>query len=404
MALQLPEPPAQGEAVVRQALAEVASALPGWEAAGPVTLARPYRVYEVGLDTLSDGQGVAAARPVGWKYLVIQDNAVVQDVELAEAQDGPRFATVTRGPFVREAQEMLERAEVLGGGAEHSYELRYLRAPGLCLDALWLKDKQGDADTIIPVPPAPAPFGIEAAYTRARFAEMVRAPAAEALKFDRENRQASLDEVETAAAVRQPAPRRVPEPVFRRAWPAPAPGIAALLAMSLLLAAALVYHYWPTPPPARPEIDSARLALEAEKQLGGPVEPIEIGRDGRYHVKEGRPLAVRIDSPRDGYASVALLGPGVGAVYPLPGRPDFPVKASVPVTYPSLPGPSGDTLLFVVVTAEPFADPLRRALADDLPRYPEADVPVRERVEAALKGAGQKWAVVGEARLVPDKP
>jgi hypothetical protein len=423
MTLRLEQPPQRGANLVKQALAEwariprpepaeggkIAPAVGEGGSEGAV--APPYRVYVLGLDDLAEGHGLEASQPVGWKYLVLRGDTVVQPVDLAGGTSGEdlQLSHVTQGPFVREAQGALDRVEQLGGDKERSYELRYLSIPGLCLAALWLKDDRGEADKIIPVPPVPATLEPERVYSPAEFAEQLHEPARTALAFDRELQSAHEAEAQAATGVRPPAMftaedlASVVAPYTRLLRRVFLERLAAVAAVCIGLSTALgTYLAWPGGTGIPVRLVATNLALEAQGKLGGPVEEIKLGTDGVYHVKAREHFAVRIESPRKGYGTFALFGPKIDHhVFPLPGEDAFPVEPDRPEPYRNLPGPEAVTLLLVVVTETPFADTLREALGDDLSRFPEM-ASLEAKLQGALKASGQKWWVVRTATLVPD--
>lgn len=124
-----------------------------------LAVAVPHDVYTLGLEELSEGKGLEAAESVGRRVLIMDDDRPIAAAELPDAKGGGGFAA-TEGPFTETtalAVQEVERWPVVKKG---EYDLRVLRLPALYLMALWLKDRDGDADLLVPLDPAPT--GIEA--------------------------------------------------------------------------------------------------------------------------------------------------------------------------------------------------------------------------------------------------
>lgn len=119
----------------------------------------PHDVYTLGLDAIADGEGLGSAEPVGRRVLVMEGARAVAAAELADPEGGEGFSA-TEGPYTEATARAVQEVEgwpVVAGG---EYDLRLLRLPALYLMALWLRDRVGDADLLVPLEPAPT--GIEA--------------------------------------------------------------------------------------------------------------------------------------------------------------------------------------------------------------------------------------------------
>ncbi|MDT0347207.1 hypothetical protein [Streptomyces litchfieldiae] len=131
---------------------------------------------------LRAGRGLAAARPVAWRYLVERGGTAVA---LADTVERPRdvegggghvLAQVNYGPFVSGIARALAAAERADEAAE--VEPRVLHVPALRLVAVWLHQLGGE-DRLVPAEPSPE--GIEANVARpagellAQLAERARA-------------------------------------------------------------------------------------------------------------------------------------------------------------------------------------------------------------------------------------
>lgn len=185
MPLLTAEPPAD---VARGAMATLgqqaerrALRLPGLASAAPDTLqlTAPHPVYNLDLDELAERRGLAAARLTGWRFLITAGSSVLAAAEVAA--DGTtgagEFSHINAGPFVDATTRAQAIAEQLPEVTAGRYELRLLRAPGLYVMALWLKDLRGEHDLVLPMAPAPAPLEAGHAYAASQLTELLAGPA-----------------------------------------------------------------------------------------------------------------------------------------------------------------------------------------------------------------------------------
>jgi hypothetical protein len=121
-------------------------------AAAPDTL--PHETYHLGLDAIQAKRGVAAAEPVGWRYILgraDQPNALAAEVHSGD--DGFVFAGVNEGPFNQHLTDTLRRIESQIPGGD--YEPRLLRIPALYIAAVWLKSQSpAQSDLYVPLEPS----------------------------------------------------------------------------------------------------------------------------------------------------------------------------------------------------------------------------------------------------------
>jgi hypothetical protein len=158
-------PPEQSLDATRQALAVLAgrgrfaTVEQQQVRAEDLQLTHPQQVYPLGLDDLAAGRGLAAARPAGWRFLVVQDGTPVALAETVARADGSHaIGQVNYGPFVVGTDRAWRTVENLD--LEPPDELRLLHVPALYLVALWLSHAADPArDTLVPI--APTPSGIE---------------------------------------------------------------------------------------------------------------------------------------------------------------------------------------------------------------------------------------------------
>ncbi|MER6914563.1 hypothetical protein ABT354_23060 [Streptomyces sp. NPDC000594] len=170
MPVHAPEPPAASltaardgvRAFRRRGIAPFAEAPEDAEPA----LTRPRRLYEVGRDDLLGAAGLAAARPVMWRYLVELDGRAVAFADTLTTPEGTTvLAQLNYGPFVAGVDEALRVAEAPGAvDPDTDAESRLLHVPSLHLIAVWLHSPTG-TDRLVPTAPAPEGFEAGRIYT-----------------------------------------------------------------------------------------------------------------------------------------------------------------------------------------------------------------------------------------------
>jgi len=103
----------------------------------------PHETFHLGLDAIQARRGVAAAEPVGWRYLLGGSTAThALAAEVHHRPEGYQFAGINEGPFNKQMVDMMKRIEPQIREAD--YEPRLLRIPALYIVALWLKSPNGD--------------------------------------------------------------------------------------------------------------------------------------------------------------------------------------------------------------------------------------------------------------------
>jgi len=188
MSLFLPPAPDGTAEVIAHGLRRARAAghlsLPGpAEAAVVVTPVAPHRVYTMGRDALLEKHGLAAARPAGWRAMVLQGGEPVAAVEFkGVAGEAHNFTSVNQGSFVEATAVAIAAAELLPEVKAKHYELRLLSIPAIHLVVLWLH--ADDAPLFLPLSPAPGHFKAHTAYPEAHFFELASALAARQAKFD----------------------------------------------------------------------------------------------------------------------------------------------------------------------------------------------------------------------------
>jgi hypothetical protein len=196
------------------------------------------------------------------------------------------------------------------------------------------------------------------------------------------------------AAGTQPAPGRR---VLRRAAL-----IGLGLAASFLLGwLAAVSHVpsWQLQSSGQPFFELLLASLTAVPRDSRSPEAARVMLDdqGVYRIAGGKDFALEIRSPREGVATLVLLGPGEPVVYPLPGQGDIAVEPLEPRKFGPLDRPEGRTAVLVIVTATPAAEMVRQHLAS---AGAAQDQPERLLAHALWAG-GQRWAALGRIAIEP---
>ncbi|MFI6175588.1 hypothetical protein ACIA8R_08625 [Nonomuraea sp. NPDC051191] len=164
MPLNLPTPPSNVPETVRARLHALAAdgrfSTPALRLAqrDQLEVSTPHQVFTIGLDDIASGAGLAAAQPVGWRYLITAGGEVVASAETAQAPDGtPQPPQFNEGRFAAATAAAVNAARALPVLRLAAFELRLLHTPSLYLMALWLHSPATD----LLVPLAPSPIGRE---------------------------------------------------------------------------------------------------------------------------------------------------------------------------------------------------------------------------------------------------
>lgn len=128
-------------------------------------VAAPHPVFELPLAELLAGGGIEAAQMVGWRYLVLDDDRAVGTIEIVASHlgDQPRLRCIESGPAADSTACVLAMAEQHPAIVRVSRVLGLLRVSSIHLQALWLRDADGEErlDRLALIAPAPegAPTG-----------------------------------------------------------------------------------------------------------------------------------------------------------------------------------------------------------------------------------------------------
>jgi len=142
--------------------------------------------------------------------------------------------------------------------------------------------------------------------------------------------------------------------------------------------------------PQRELLLASATPFAGQPRAGGAAELVL--RPGQGYVAERLDTyGVSIQSPRDGFATIALIRDGAKDVYPRPGA-QIRVEAFRELRYPRLPVEEGRTTIFIIVTASPAEHLVDKALAEDAESQ---DPAARQmKVQSRLWEAGHRWAAV----------
>ena len=186
MALEIAQPPSQSLQALSAALPRLAARVgitshaplitrtlemttqhPSALQVAPVTPVLSSPVFILGLDAIANRIGLAATRQVFWTHLLPSegDAVVAADVK----SDHHEFAALTQGPH---PSAFLQQVRTLQGSPAmegHSYQLAQLRIPALHVTAVWLRDKDGKNDILIPIAPTPPELIAGRSYSMTEF-------------------------------------------------------------------------------------------------------------------------------------------------------------------------------------------------------------------------------------------
>jgi hypothetical protein len=138
-------------------------------------LAAPHQVFQLALSDAGRMRLSSNVRPVGWRFIVVDDSRALGAVEVREREDDPAgyvFSHFNSGPFVGSTVEALARLEEMD---LEPHDLRLLDVPALYVQALWL---HGDRDQYMPLRPAPAAIEPYRLYSAEEFARQLASLAA----------------------------------------------------------------------------------------------------------------------------------------------------------------------------------------------------------------------------------
>jgi hypothetical protein len=189
MSLNATKPPAEGIAIVREAIGKLVShpspttSMLAESVPAELSITAPHPVYFVGLTDVAEGRLLSAATLTGWRYLVLAGEEPIgaASVTVRADDENLQFSHISHGPFVRNTIEGISRAESLAEVQSNDYELRLLDIPGLYVVSLWL---HGNDDRIIPLPPTNRSLEPYRTYTEEQMLESLKQAAYDRLESE----------------------------------------------------------------------------------------------------------------------------------------------------------------------------------------------------------------------------
>ncbi len=115
----------------------------------------PHRNYVVTLDEIAKGQLLTAAKPGAWRYLIVDKNKGIGELEMVSSVDEhgseviERFVALHHSEAAQSTLDALNTAESSGVVQDGDYEVRFIRIAALYFDAVWLHAK--NRDVFIPI-------------------------------------------------------------------------------------------------------------------------------------------------------------------------------------------------------------------------------------------------------------
>lgn len=167
MGIQLATPPTESAALVSRALVTLSKPRPGSTARMPhgteplpLNFSLPHPVYQLDVADIQRGMNLNSARRVGWRFLILDGKKAVAAVELTYSFGRLEFSQLEEGPFAEATREALRLVENRAAVENGNFEFRLLRAPGVCVVAVWLKDFRRNNDIFVPLAPTESSSGI----------------------------------------------------------------------------------------------------------------------------------------------------------------------------------------------------------------------------------------------------
>jgi hypothetical protein len=120
-------------------------------------------VYQLDVADIQQGKDLDSARRVGWRFLILDGEKTVAAVELIDFFGRLEFSQLEEGPFAEATREALRLVENTVAVENGDFEFRLLRAPGVYVVAVWLKDLRRNNDIFVPLAPTRGSSGIAGA-------------------------------------------------------------------------------------------------------------------------------------------------------------------------------------------------------------------------------------------------
>jgi len=132
-------------------------------------------VFVLDLEALAAGRGLEASQHKLWTRVM----PAAGGAAAGEVHEGTyRFAQLTEGPFVDDFRREVEALMADPGLTARTFDLALLRIPALYLNLIWLRDKEGGRDVLVPIGRTYPPVVAHHRYTSDELLSLLRSEAA----------------------------------------------------------------------------------------------------------------------------------------------------------------------------------------------------------------------------------
>lgn len=145
-----------------------------------LSVTMPHQIYFIELESIARGEMLSAAKLVGWRYLLLKDDALQAAAELSinEESGDLEFSNINESPFVEATLQAVTLAQSLEITRTYDFEVRLLKIPALHIVALWL---QGESSNLIPLRGSRNISRFDAVYSEDEFFNSLKNLAIEAI-------------------------------------------------------------------------------------------------------------------------------------------------------------------------------------------------------------------------------
>jgi hypothetical protein len=134
----------------------------------------PHPIYNLDRDQILAKKGLAAAKLVGWRYIIKDDagDYHVAEVGVNETATEHSFRSFNEGAHLNSFVSLFNNFSLNEAVKGSDYELCVLRIPACYIMAIWLKEK-GNHDLFLPLDPLQPGFTAGTTYNAADFMKIV---------------------------------------------------------------------------------------------------------------------------------------------------------------------------------------------------------------------------------------
>ena len=162
MPLDIPDPPKESLASLNEGLrrlpARNKSAF-STEAAGGETpnISLAHQVFVLNPQEVMAGKGLDAAKLTSWRYVLNQggsgplENSSAATAEVAYQGGAHVFSNLQHGWMANATRQAVDVGLKVQAVRNGVFELRVLRMPAVRVDSVWLKNKSGAGDIVVPI-------------------------------------------------------------------------------------------------------------------------------------------------------------------------------------------------------------------------------------------------------------